>query len=425
MADSTLSEYELLRLENIKRNNEVIKQLNIPSAPKKKASTTRKVKKAKTVVTPSERRSSTRKRGTVNYFVPGDEFGGDDSDYDSSNDESEEDSDDETHRRRKVSTKKATGEWMSLPLPKRGRALAAVTAAAGEPIGGITCELAKTGRSTCRKCSEAIEKGAPRVGMQAWIVGRQAVTWQHACCFLENLTVGYEESGRAKCKVRRDTPSPFTVTPAPAPAPAPAHTIHPQCVCLLLGWLVRSSLRAPWSQITGERFDKGELKVGARSHTATSFFKVNAVPPLLCSVAATVPQEQWKPLEAAAVEGGEDLEESDRDALQAVLDAASASRSRRPDDASPEKGAAAEKEATTTSKGGGKGGSSADTVVRSQPTVGSKSGAKGKVEWKWGGMVCSGILMPSRETDTHCYAKTHKGNVKTLTKGKGYWAVVG
>ena len=72
----------------------------------------------------------------------------------------------------------------------------------------------------------------------------------------------------------------------------------------------------------------------------------------------------------------------------------------------------------------GKAGDDASAGVRSQPAVGSKSGAKGRVEWKWGGMVCSGVLLPSKETSTHCYAKTHKGNVKTLAKGKDYWAVV-
>merc|ERR1711990_1226872 len=60
---------------------------------------------------------------------------------------------------------------------------------------------------------------------------------------------------------------------------------------------------------------------------------------------------------------------------------------------------------------------------KKQPKPGAKSGAKGAVEWKWGSMLCSGILLPSKETSTHCYAKTHKGNVKTLAKGKAYWWV--
>jgi hypothetical protein len=58
------------------------------------------------------------------------------------------------------------------------------------------------------------------------------------------------------------------------------------------------------------------------------------------------------------------------------------------------------------------------------PKVGVKSGAKGKVEWKFGGHTCYGTLLPSKETNTHCYARTHKGNVKTLAKGKDYWSMI-
>jgi len=41
----------------------------------------------------------------------------------------------------------------------------------------LTVERAKTGRARCRKCHEAIDTGSWRVGMQAWIMGRQAITW--------------------------------------------------------------------------------------------------------------------------------------------------------------------------------------------------------------------------------------------------------
>lgn len=59
-----------------------------------------------------------------------------------------------------------------------------------------------------------------------------------------------------------------------------------------------------------------------------------------------------------------------------------------------------------------------------QPKVGTKSGTKGKVVWKFGGHKCYGTLLPSKETKTHCYARTHKGNIKTLAKGKDYWSVL-
>ena len=43
------------------------------------------------------------------------------------------------------------------------------------------------------------------------------------------------------------------------------------------------------------------------------------------------------------------------------------------------------------------------------------------VSWKFGGRTYYGNLIKSRETKTHCYARTHNGNIKTLTKGKAYW----
>ena len=32
-----------------------------------------------------------------------------------------------------------------------------------------------------------------------------------------------------------------------------------------------------------------------------------------------------------------------------------------------------------------------------------------------------GTLLPAQESDTTCYARTHKGNTKTLTKGNASW----
>merc|ERR1711956_41232 len=36
-----------------------------------------------------------------------------------------------------------------------------------------------------------------------------------------------------------------------------------------------------------------------------------------------------------------------------------------------------------------------------QPKVGTSSRAKGKVEWKFGGHLCYGTLIPGKETKTH------------------------
>ena len=56
-----------------------------------------------------------------------------------------------------------------------------------------------------------------------------------------------------------------------------------------------------------------------------------------------------------------------------------------------------------------------------QPPKGSVSKAKGKVCWRFGGALCFGTLLPAQESKTTCYARTHKGNTKTLTKGGTYW----
>ena len=41
-----------------------------------------------------------------------------------------------------------------------------------------------------------------------------------------------------------------------------------------------------------------------------------------------------------------------------------------------------------------------------------------KVSWKWGGKTYSGTLIPSMETKTHRFARTHNGKIKKLPKRK-------
>ena len=41
--------------------------------------------------------------------------------------------------------------------------------------------------------------------------------------------------------------------------------------------------------------------------------------------------------------------------------------------------------------------------------------------WRFAGHLCYGSLLPAQESKTHCYARTHKGNTKTLTKGGASW----
>ena len=41
-----------------------------------------------------------------------------------------------------------------------------------------------------------------------------------------------------------------------------------------------------------------------------------------------------------------------------------------------------------------------------------------KVSWKYGSGTYSGTLIPSMETETHRYARTHNGKIKSLPKNK-------
>ena len=56
-----------------------------------------------------------------------------------------------------------------------------------------------------------------------------------------------------------------------------------------------------------------------------------------------------------------------------------------------------------------------------QPPKGTVLRAKGRVCWRFAGHLCFGALLPAQETKTHCYARTHKGNTKILTKGGSSW----
>ena len=62
--------------------------------------------------------------------------------------------------------------------------------------------------------------------------------------------------------------------------------------------------------------------------------------------------------------------------------------------------------------------------AQEQPAKGKKTGARGRVCWRFGGSLCYGALLPAQETNSHCYARTHKGNTKTLAKGKDYWWMI-
>jgi len=249
-------------------------------------------------------------------------------------------------------------------------------------VGGLTCEFAKTGRSTCRRCSEKISKGAPRVGMTAWIVGRSAITWQCASCVYGNLVCGYDPTGRTKCKASE------------------------------------------------KKFVKGELRLGVKCHTAVSYYKCddessqNAALEVLGMVASWMPiSESIIKLSIEDVEHSESLTPEDRSKLQNILATVESKLRESPtEEASPvlvgslpEKKEASSPTITPERN---------RTEILTQPKLGAISGVKGKVEWKFGGHLCYGTLISRMETLTHCYARTKKGNVKTLAKGKNYWLII-
>jgi len=383
-----------LRLKNIQRNEKRLKDLGLDQkvAPVLK-------KKRLPVATPplspqQPTRRSTRKRKNLNYKEDQvQEHKNDDhesdtdtharivsdnSDFDENDDEEfqlKEDLLDEFHEivehmpgRKKNKRQKNTEKENVENEPSK---------TASSSLDGLTCELAKTGRSTCRKCRTTIEKGSPRVGMQAWIVGRQALTWQHTECFLSNLTCGYEASGRTRCK------------------------------------------------ITGESFKKGELKIGARSHTATSFYKLEAFEEVLEYVLpwATSQESVRAILSVEKVDGQESLTENDRTNFQSILKSALPNVKKQiPSEV--ELGAKTKDNTDDKTLKKKTKVVNPEDKISTQPQVGTKIGAKGKVEWKFGGHLCYGTLMPYSETKTHCYARTRKGNTKTLAKGKDYWCML-
>jgi hypothetical protein len=380
---SDLSDYEKLREANIRRNASVIQQLGIQALPAQRPLRKRPVlaKKNDAGLPSPPRRTSLRKRKHVSSYAEEASAGGA-----FVKEEKDDDSDDDGRYEGVSGASDDEHDWSALPPPRKSRKVAIkkenkIEAAKSEgegnnkenSVGGIVCEMAKTGRSTCRKCGSMIAKGAPRVGMQAWIAGRQSITWQCPACFLGNLSCAHDASGRGRCKM------------------------------------------------TKQKFTKGELKLGARSHTATNYYSVDAVGQVLEAVALHMPRNEWgnakkNLLQVDFLEGSKSLCAEDRAAIQLILDC-TASKLQFSSSAVPAGKHSEVCSANATTSG------NMSSLASDQPKTGSRSGCKGRVEWKWGSTVCSGMLMPSKETLTHCYAKTHKGNVKTLAKEKDYWWV--
>ena len=226
----------------------------------------------------------------------------------------------------------------------------------------IVVEEAKTGRSKCRKCLEALPAGAVRVGMESWIVGRNVMTWQHPDCFLSGLEITLDSTGRSKCKQ------------------------------------------------TKEKFLAGERRLSASAHTTTNNFKLSVAAallrPVFHAVSSTVGGQR------AAFEGIARLSELQKDERELLAQALTATE--------PTPSNFKHEPETSTDAVTVKSEPAIDVSIK-QPAIGQVSKAKGRVCWRFAGCLCYGTLLPAQETKTTCYARTHKGNTKTLTKGSASW----
>merc|ERR1711865_1107742 len=181
-----LSDYEKLRSEKIKRNEERLKDLGLYNFVKIVKPTPKQKAKKKITSHGPQRRSLRKRKMIVDYseerFVPAQNDEEDDADgvfkiYDI--DAVDHDDDDVLFRVEKTERPKKKMRRTNKLQKNKEIATAADTKAANIMIeknlagdDGLTLELAKTGRSTCRKCLNKIDKGEPRVGMLSWIVGR-------------------------------------------------------------------------------------------------------------------------------------------------------------------------------------------------------------------------------------------------------------
>ena len=216
-----------------------------------------------------------------------------------------------------------------------------------------------------------------------------------------------------------------------------------------------------FAQQSKAAFAAGERRISATAHSTTAHLKLAVGPALLRPVfAALAPSAAESAL--TAIQGYDDLlpqeQRAFEEAMTKMMKAESLHPAPPPASApeAPAPGAAAEKEGAKKAKGAGATGSK-------QPPQGKVTKSKGKVCWKFAGALCVlaspsnqlparharcaararkcsgrssccvvfviavsgslcyGTLLPAKETAGVCYARTHKGNTKTLTKGGTYW----
>jgi hypothetical protein len=229
----------------------------------------------------------------------------------------------------------------------------------------IVVEQAKTGRSKCRRCLEVLSAGTLRVGMESWIVGRNVMTWQHPRCFCDGLAITTETSGRGKCKQ------------------------------------------------TKEKFAVGERRLSASAHSTTNNFKLHAAAlllrPVFCALNSS-PAAQRTVFEGIA--NLTELLPEEQEQLSKALGACCST---------PIK--VENKDCPSTAADDFSPSPSPDKLTK-QPAAGLVSKATGRVCWRFAGALCYGNLLPAQESTTTCYARTHKGNTKILTKGNSSWWMI-
>jgi hypothetical protein len=172
------SSYEQVRLDNIKRNELELERLGFKSEPKAVVASKPKVStvRSKVEVDPdygarrlSSRSSAQRAPG---YFSEASQF------KIKRNDDDDEEYDDKEDVRNyndesiPAPTKRQRKDGPSNYQLNKELALLSNATEEEEPV--LKLEAALTGKSSCRKCREVIDKGNMRVGMKAWIMGRSS-----------------------------------------------------------------------------------------------------------------------------------------------------------------------------------------------------------------------------------------------------------
>lgn len=243
-------------------------------------------------------------------------------------------------------------------------------------------------------------------------VGRQVVVWQHPSCFLQGLSITTEASGRTKCK------QVCCLCCANSRDDA-LNNVKPRGTKMTA--VSRPSMTTPNTWQTKVPFALGERRLSASAHTSTAHMKLEAAPGLLRPVYAALTQGERPALDE--INDFVLLDAEERRAFENAM--ANVDQKMMPaidiDDASSlttVKEEEEEKDQISTSQGKVKQQRGKDSK---QPPIGKVAKAKGRVCWMFAGKQCYGTLLPARETASMCYARTHKGNTKTLTKGGAYW----